>query len=123
MNIYYCNVFFKMRLVKYLFRNKMLVSCRYFSYDNNNNNNNNNNHTNNNNINNNNNSYNNISIIYEDNHLLVVCKPHNIAMTNSNNNNNNSNKGLLNQCKEYIKKSKNTKNNIFLGMVHRLDRV
>lgn len=59
-----------------------------------------------------------INIIYEDNHLLVVQKPVNIPVQED------STKDLdfLNILKNYIKKRDNKPGNVYLGLVHRLDR-
>lgn len=59
-----------------------------------------------------------INIIYEDNHLLVVQKPVNIPVQED------STKDLdfLNKLKNYIKKRDNKPGNVYLGLVHRLDR-
>ena len=59
-----------------------------------------------------------INIIYEDNHLLVAQKPVNIPVQED------STKDLdfLNILKNYIKKRDNKPGNVYLGLVHRLDR-
>ena len=59
-----------------------------------------------------------INIIYEDNHLLVVEKPINIPVQED------SSKDLdfLNLLKNYIKKRDKKPGNVYLGLVHRLDR-
>ena len=59
-----------------------------------------------------------INIIYEDNHLLVVNKPFNIPMQKDASND----LDLLTIYKQYIKKKYNKPNNVYLGLVHRLDR-
>ena len=59
-----------------------------------------------------------MKIIYEDNHLLVVDKPCNIPMQEDNS----KDEDLLSLCKEYIKNKYNTPGNVYLGLVHRLDR-
>ena len=59
-----------------------------------------------------------INIIYEDNHLLVVEKPINIPTQEDNT----KDKDLLTILKEYIKEKYNTPGNVYLGLVHRLDR-
>ena len=61
---------------------------------------------------------NNINIIYEDNHLLVVEKPINIPVQEDNS----KDLDLLNILKEYIKEKYNKPGNVYLGLVHRLDR-
>ena len=59
-----------------------------------------------------------INIIYEDNHLLVVEKPINIPVQED------VSKDLdfLTMLKEFIKKRDNKPGNVYLGLVHRLDR-
>ena len=59
-----------------------------------------------------------INIIYEDNHLLVVEKPINITTQEDNT----KDKDLLTILKEYIKEKYNKPGNVYLGLVHRLDR-
>ena len=57
-------------------------------------------------------------IVYEDNHLLVVIKPHNIAVQEDET----KDDDMLNLLKNYIKVRDNKPGNVFLGLVHRLDR-
>ena len=59
-----------------------------------------------------------MNIIYEDNHLLVVEKPVNVPMQEDES----KDKDLLSLCKEYIKEKYNKPGNVYLGLVHRLDR-
>ncbi len=59
-----------------------------------------------------------INIIYEDNHLLVVEKPINIPVQADSS----KDKDLLTLLKEYIKNKYNKPGNVYLGLVHRLDR-
>ncbi len=59
-----------------------------------------------------------INIIYEDNHLLVVEKPINIPVQADSSNN----KDLLTILKEYLKEKYKKPGNVYLGLVHRLDR-
>lgn len=59
-----------------------------------------------------------INIIYEDNHLLVVEKPINIPTQEDNT----KDKDLLTILKEYIKEKYNKPGNVYLGLIHRLDR-
>ena len=59
-----------------------------------------------------------INIIYEDNHLLVVEKSANILVQADNT----KDKDLLTILKEYLKEKYNKKGNVYLGLVHRLDR-
>ena len=62
--------------------------------------------------------YQNINIIYEDNHLLVVTKPANMPVCLDSSND----IDLLSKLKEYIKNKYNKPGNVYLGLVHRLDR-
>jgi len=57
-------------------------------------------------------------IVYEDNHLLVVIKPQNIACQGDESGDDN----LLDMLKQYIKVRDNKPGNVFVGLVHRLDR-
>ena len=59
-----------------------------------------------------------INIIYEDNHLLVVEKPINIPVQED------MSKDLdfLTLLKDFIKERDNKPGNVYLGLVHRLDR-
>ena len=61
---------------------------------------------------------NNIKILYEDNHLLVVIKPINILSQSDIT----ENPDMLSILKEYIKKKYNKPGNVYLGLVHRLDK-
>lgn len=59
-----------------------------------------------------------INIIYEDNHLLVVEKPANMPVCEDSS----KDYDLLSWLKEYIKIKYNKPGNVYLGLVHRLDR-
>jgi 23S rRNA pseudouridine1911/1915/1917 synthase len=59
-----------------------------------------------------------INIIYEDNHLLVVLKPINIPVQEDES----KDKDLLSILKTYLKEKYQKKGNVYLGLVHRLDR-
>ena len=59
-----------------------------------------------------------INVLYEDNHLLVVEKPINIPVCEDDS----RDKDLLNMLKDYIKEKYNKPGNVYLGLVHRLDR-
>lgn len=59
-----------------------------------------------------------INVIYEDNHLLVVEKPVNVLSQGDDTND----KDMVNLLKNYIKVKYNKPGNVFLGLVHRLDR-
>ena len=59
-----------------------------------------------------------INILYEDNHLLVVEKPINIPVCEDET----RDMDLLNLLKKYLKDKYNKPGNVYLGLVHRLDR-
>ena len=59
-----------------------------------------------------------INVIYEDNHLLVVQKPVNMPVQADIS----GDVDFLSVLKDYIKKKYNKKGNVYLGLVHRLDR-
>lgn len=59
-----------------------------------------------------------IKVIYEDNHLLVVEKPVNVPMQEDSSRDHD----LLSICKDYIKERYGKPGNVYLGLVHRLDR-
>ena len=59
-----------------------------------------------------------INIIYEDNHLLIVEKPINMPVQADSSND----KDLLSLLKEYIKNKYKKPGNVYLGLIHRLDR-
>ena len=57
-------------------------------------------------------------VIYEDNHILVVIKPQNLPTQADIS----GDEDLLTKLKSYIKEKYNKEGNVFLGLVHRLDR-
>lgn len=59
-----------------------------------------------------------LHVLYEDNHLLVVEKPANMPVQADASGDGN----LLNRCKAYIKEAYHKPGEVFLGLVHRLDR-
>lgn len=59
-----------------------------------------------------------LNVIYEDNHLLVVIKPQNIPTQEDES----KDKDLLTMVKEYIKEKEEKPGNVYVGLVHRLDR-
>lgn len=61
---------------------------------------------------------NNLNVLYEDNHIIVVEKLPNILSQADNT----GDKDLLTIVKEYIKVKYNKPGNVYLGLVHRLDR-
>ena len=61
---------------------------------------------------------NNLNVLYEDNHIIVVIKPYNILSQSDNTND----LDMLTILKKYIKEKYNKPGNVYLGLVHRLDR-
>ena len=61
---------------------------------------------------------NNLDVLYEDNHIIVVVKPINILSQSDNT----KDLDMLNIIKNYIKEKYNKPGNVYLGLVHRLDR-
>lgn len=59
-----------------------------------------------------------LEILYEDNHIIVVVKPNNILSQSDNTND----IDMLTIIKGYIKEKYNKLGNVYLGLVHRLDR-
>ncbi|MDO4501261.1 MAG: RNA pseudouridine synthase [Erysipelotrichaceae bacterium] len=59
-----------------------------------------------------------LKVYYEDNHVLVVEKPANIPMQADSS----KDRDMLTICKEYIKEKYNKPGEVYLGLVHRLDR-
>jgi 23S rRNA pseudouridine1911/1915/1917 synthase len=59
-----------------------------------------------------------LNIVYEDNHILVVVKPQNVPTQEDSS----KDKDLLTMLKEYLKEKYNKPGNVYLGLVHRLDR-
>lgn len=57
-------------------------------------------------------------IVYEDNHIIVVLKPQMVACCPDESGDDN----LFDSVKRYIKNTYNKQGNVFLGLVHRLDR-
>ena len=60
----------------------------------------------------------NIRVLYEDNHLLVVEKPANVPVQADAS----GDEDLLTACKGYIKEKYQKPGEVYLGLVHRLDR-
>jgi len=58
------------------------------------------------------------NIIYEDNHVIVVIKPHNVSVQEDES----KDPDMLTIIKEFLKVRDNKPGNVFLGLVHRLDR-
>ena len=61
---------------------------------------------------------NNLKILFEDNHIIVVIKPINILSQSDNT----KDLDMLTILKKYIKKKYQKPGNVYLGLVHRLDR-
>ena len=61
---------------------------------------------------------NNLKILYEDNHIIVVIKPYNVPVQADSSND----LDMLAIIKNYIKEKYNKPGNVYLGLVHRLDR-
>ncbi|MBQ3492624.1 MAG: RluA family pseudouridine synthase [Clostridia bacterium] len=57
-------------------------------------------------------------ILHEDNHIIVVLKPQNVPSCEDESKDEN----MLSIIKEYIKVTYNKQGNVYLGLVHRLDR-
>ncbi len=57
-------------------------------------------------------------ILHEDNHIIVVLKPQNVPSCEDES----KDKDMLTIIKEYIKVTYNKQGNVYLGLVHRLDR-
>lgn len=63
-------------------------------------------------------TYPNIEILFEDNHLLAVNKPAGVLSQEDHT----GQPDILTLCKEYLKREYNKKGNVFLGLLHRLDK-
>lgn len=61
---------------------------------------------------------NNLNVLYEDNHLIVVVKPRNVLSQADNT----KDIDMLTLIKSYLKEKYNKPGNVYLGLVHRLDR-
>lgn len=59
-----------------------------------------------------------LRVLYEDNHIIVVEKPHNIPTQEDET----KDKDMLSLVKEYVKEKYNKTGNVYIGLVHRLDR-
>lgn len=57
-------------------------------------------------------------ILYEDNHIIVVMKPQNVPSCGDESGDDN----LLDEIKAYIKEKYQKAGNVYVGLVHRLDR-
>ena len=59
-----------------------------------------------------------LKVIYEDNHLLVVEKPVNVLSQADNT----QDIDMVSMCKAYVKEKYKKPGNVYMGLVHRLDR-
>jgi ribosomal large subunit pseudouridine synthase D (EC 5.4.99.-) len=59
-----------------------------------------------------------LQVLYEDNHILVVVKPPNVLSQEDET----GDADMLTLCKEYVKEKYNKPGNVYIGLVHRLDR-
>lgn len=59
-----------------------------------------------------------LTVLYEDNHVIVVLKPQNVPTCEDDS----RDPDMLNIIKGYIKEKYNKPGNVYLGLVHRLDR-
>ena len=59
-----------------------------------------------------------VKILFEDNHLLVVVKPVNMPVCEDSS----GDLDLLSYLKNYLKEKYNKPGNVYLGLIHRLDR-
>ena len=59
-----------------------------------------------------------LNILYEDNHIIVVVKPCNVLSQGDST----GDKSIMDDIKTYIKNKYNKPGNVYLGLVHRLDR-
>ena len=59
-----------------------------------------------------------LNILYEDNHIIVVIKPYNVLSQGDAT----GDKSIMDDIKAYIKVKYHKPGNVYLGLVHRLDR-
>lgn len=59
-----------------------------------------------------------MEILYEDNHLLAICKPSGVLAQEDRT----GGSDVLTLCKEYLKRRYQKPGNVFLGLLHRLDK-
>ncbi len=59
-----------------------------------------------------------LKVLYEDNHLIAVYKPAGVLVQADKS----KDRCLMDEVKEYLKDTYNKPGNVFLGLVHRLDR-
>ena len=61
---------------------------------------------------------NSLNVLYEDNHIIVVVKPENVPVQEDSS----KDLDLVTMIKRYLKEKYNKPGNVYLGLVHRLDR-
>jgi len=61
---------------------------------------------------------NNLEVLYEDNHIIVVVKPNNVLSQSDST----GDMDMLSLVKKYLKEKYDKPGNVYLGLVHRLDR-
>lgn len=59
-----------------------------------------------------------IKVLYEDNHLIAVLKPAGVLVQGDDS----KERSLMDDVKDYLKEKYNKPGNVFLGLIHRLDR-
>ena len=59
-----------------------------------------------------------LTVLYEDNHIVVVLKPANVLSQGDST----GDRSLMDDVKQYIKEKYHKPGNVYLGLVHRLDR-
>ena len=59
-----------------------------------------------------------LNVLYEDNHIIVVEKPVNVLSQGDET----GDVSLLDMVREYVKEKYNKPGNVFIGLIHRLDR-
>lgn len=59
-----------------------------------------------------------LEVLYEDNHIIVVVKPYNVLSQGDST----GDVSIMDMVKEYIKVKYHKPGNVYLGLVHRLDR-
>ena len=59
-----------------------------------------------------------LNVVYEDNHIIVVIKPQNVPSQEDET----EDEDMLTKVKKYIKVKYQKPGNVFVGLVHRLDR-
>ena len=59
-----------------------------------------------------------LTILYEDNHIIVVMKPQGLPSCGDESGDDN----MLEQVRRYVKEKYNKPGNVYIGLIHRLDR-